>query len=193
MSSSGDGTGNLVGATPHVKKKHTGRWSNVSMEVNHQKNMKDADIKKLAKLRQDIEVPRNIKLDAIARNTCYDFTMIMISIAYAIQVAVVVVIEDKDHLGNKDMLALSVLQFIFIAFFVFDLVFLLMAKGFYLYFSNVLNIFDGLFVIFILVITIIELIQDIKGVKAIRYQEFFIRLPKYALISRKMCVAYMNL
>ena len=43
------------------------------------------------------------------------------------------------------------------------------------------------------VITILELIQDIQGVKSIRYQEFFIRLIKYVLISRKLSVAYMNL
>jgi hypothetical protein len=36
--SSNDGTGNLVGSSPHVKKKHTGRWSNVSMDVNNKKN-----------------------------------------------------------------------------------------------------------------------------------------------------------
>lgn len=39
MSNSGDGTGNLVGATPHVKKKHTGRWSNVSMDINNEKKL----------------------------------------------------------------------------------------------------------------------------------------------------------
>ena len=95
--SSGDGSGNLVGSSPHVKKKHTGRCSNVSMDVTNKKNGDDGDsseIKKQAKLRQDIEEPRNPKLDVILRSTGYDITMILVSIAYAIQVSAVVVIED---------------------------------------------------------------------------------------------------
>jgi len=119
--------------------------------------------------------------------------MIGVSVLYAIQVAVVVIIEDRDTLGNRDMIALAVLQLLFICIYLCDLVFNLLAKGPYLYFSNVLNGFDALFVIFILTISVIELIQDIKGTKAIRYREFFIRLPKYALICRKICNGYMNL
>ena len=45
----------------------------------------------------------------------------------------------------------------------------------------------------VLVITLLELIQDIQWIKSIRYQEFFIRLLKYVLISRKISNAYMNL
>ena len=127
--SNGDGTGNLVGASPHVKKKHTGRWSNVSMEVTNEKNMKDNEIRKQAKIRQDIENPRSPKLDAITRSTSYDSIMIVVSILYAIQVAVVVIIEDRDQLGNRDMIALAVCQFLFICIYLFDLIFNLFAKG----------------------------------------------------------------
>jgi len=34
--------------------------------------------------------------------------MIVVSVLYAIQVAVVVIIEDRDQLGNRDMIALAV-------------------------------------------------------------------------------------
>jgi hypothetical protein len=83
MSISGNGTGNLAGATPHLKKKHTGRWSNVSMDVNSEKSRAE-EIKKAAKVRDDIEVPRNPSLDAIIRSSCYDYIMIAVCIAYAI-------------------------------------------------------------------------------------------------------------
>ena len=99
------------------------------MEVTNEKNMKDNEIKKQAKIRQDIENPRSPKLDAITRSTSYDSIMIVVSVLYAIQVAVVVIIEDRDQLGNRDMIALAVCQFLFICIYLFELVFNLFAKG----------------------------------------------------------------
>jgi len=46
INSSEDGSGSLVTATPHIRKKHTGRWSNVSMEVNTDKSKNHIDLKR---------------------------------------------------------------------------------------------------------------------------------------------------
>ena len=53
------------------------------MDVNKTKQG-GIDFKTEAKVREDIEIPRNPKLDAIIRSSCYDYTMIAICIAYAI-------------------------------------------------------------------------------------------------------------
>jgi len=43
------------------------------------------------------------------RSSYYDYTMIMVCVAFGIQVAVIVLIEDKDTYGNKDVLVLTIL------------------------------------------------------------------------------------
>ncbi len=82
------------------------------------------------KVKEDIEIPRNPKIDKMMRNSCYDYTIIVVSLLYAIQVAVVVMIEDSGSFLDYNMVGLAVLQVLFASLFVFDLVLNLLAKGF---------------------------------------------------------------
>lgn len=82
------------------------------------------------KVKEDIEIPRNPKIDKMMRNSCYDYTIIVVSLLYAIQVAVVVRIEDSGSFLDYNMVGLAVLQVLFASLFVFDLVLNLLAKGF---------------------------------------------------------------
>lgn len=82
------------------------------------------------KVKEDIEIPRNPKIDKMMRNSCYDYTIIVVSLLYAIQVAVVVRIEDSGSFLDYNMVGLAVLQVLFASLFVLDLVLNLLAKGF---------------------------------------------------------------
>ncbi len=82
------------------------------------------------KVKEDIEIPRNPKIDKMMRNSCYDYTIIVVSLLYAIQIAVVVRIEDSGSFLDYNMVGLAVLQVLFASLFVFDLVLNLLAKGF---------------------------------------------------------------
>lgn len=95
------------------------------------------------------------------RNPSCDYTMIAICLFYAIQVAVVVLIEEKGSFAVYNMIGLAVVQLLFAGLFVLDLHMNIVAKGFKLYFSNYLNFGDALAVFFIFIISILELIQDI--------------------------------
>ena len=82
------------------------------------------------KVKEDIEIPRNPKIDKMMRNSCYDYTIIVVCLLYAVQVAVVVQIEDNGSFLDYNMVGLAVLQVLFAGLFVLDLVLNLVAKGF---------------------------------------------------------------
>ena len=82
------------------------------------------------KVKEDIEIPRNPKIDKMMRNSCYDYTIIVVCLFYAVQVAVVVQIEDNGSFLDYNMVGLAVLQVLFAGLFVLDLVLNLVAKGF---------------------------------------------------------------